>query len=125
MNNRLPSIDAEMARELSRLIPTLKDPRITGVVSIVRVETSRDLSLSKVHVSAMDDLSGNTAVPADAKNVCKGLASASGYLRRELGRTLGLRHTPELKFIPDYSIREGARILSMLEKVKDEGQTDV
>ena len=48
------------------------------------------------------------------KDVLKGLKSASGYLRRELGRSLQLRYTPELQFVGDDSIQQGAHILEML-----------
>ena len=96
----------EIRRELSRLIPMLKDPRIAGVVSVSRVETARDFSASKVYISALER----------PEAVVAGLKSASGFLRRELGQTLTIRHTPELIFIRDESIKEGARILELLER---------
>lgn len=94
----------EVRRELSRLISSLKDPRVKGVVSVSRAETARDLSACKVYISALER-------PAE---VIAGLKSASGFLRRELGRALSLRHVPELVFIRDESIKEGAHILKLL-----------
>lgn len=105
MNSRLAQIDMEIRREMSRLIPGLKDPRVHGLVSVSRVDTSRDLSSCRIYISALER-------PAE---VMAGLKSASGFLRRELGHALSLRHTPELVFVLDESIKEGARILSLME----------
>lgn len=106
MSERLAQIDMEIRRELSRLIPGLKDPRVQGLVSVSRVETARDLSACKVFISALER----------SAEVIAGLKSASGFLRRELGHALSLRHTPVLVFVRDESIKEGARILSLMEK---------
>ena len=105
-SNRLGRINEEIQRELSALIPTVKDPRVTGLISVTRVETTPDLHYAKVYVSILDK--------TEANGVIKGLKSAGGYLRRELSRTLNLRHTPELIFERDDSIDHGAHILEML-----------
>ncbi|MCL2082314.1 MAG: 30S ribosome-binding factor RbfA [Oscillospiraceae bacterium] len=109
--NRIGQINGEILRALSSLLPSLKDPRIQGLVSIVRVDTTNDLSLCRVYVSSMGG--------GDRKTLERGLQSASGYLRRELGRVLSLRHLPELEFIADGSIQEGARILGILNEITD------
>ena len=90
-SNRIGRINEEIQRELSSLIHTVKDPRVTGMISVTSVNTTPDLKYAKIYVSVLE-----------------------GYLRRELGRTLNLRNTPELSFVPDDSIDHGARILSML-----------
>lgn len=105
-SNRIGRINEEIQRELATLIRTVKDPRVHGLVSITAVETTPDLRFAKVHVSVLDK--------SDVKEVVKGLKSAGGYLRRELGRALNLRYTPELQFVEDDSIDQGAHILSML-----------
>ena len=105
-SNRIGRINEEIQRELATLIRTVKDPRVHGLVSITAVETTPDLRFCKVHVSVLDK--------SDVKEVVKGLKSAAGYLRRELGRALNLRYTPELQFVEDDSIDEGAHILSLL-----------
>ena len=91
---------------LAALIPTVKDPRVTGMISVTRVDATRDLRYARVYVSMLDKSS--------AKEVVKGLKSAAGYLRREVGHALNLRYTPELLFIEDDSIDRGAHILEML-----------
>ena len=107
-NNRIGRINEDIQRTLSELIRRLKDPRVSGVgmVSIIRVDTTGDLRYCRVWVSVLDK--------NQEKDVLKGLKSASGFLRRELGRTLNLRYTPELQFIADDSIAYGAHILEIL-----------
>ena len=105
-SNRIGRINEEIQRELASLIRNVKDPRVTGMISITAVETTPDLRYAKVYVSMLDK--------SDAKEVIKGLKSASGYLRRELGRALSLRYTPELQFEQDDSIIKGTHILEML-----------
>ncbi len=104
--NRIGRINEEIQRELSALIRTVKDPRVKGMISITAVDTTPDLKYAKVYVSVLDK--------GDIKEVIKGLKSAAGFLRRELGRSIQLRYTPELTFTPDDSIAEGARILELL-----------
>lgn len=105
-SNRIGRINEEIQRELASLIPNVKDPRVTGMISVTAVETTQDLKYAKVFISVLDK--------TDGVQVLKGLKSASGYLRRELGRALQLRYTPELTFVRDDSIDKGARILGML-----------
>lgn len=105
-SNRIGRINEEIQRELAALIRTVKDPRVHGLVSVTAVDTTPDLRYAKIYVSVLDK--------SDVKKVVKGLKSAGGYLRRELGRALQLRYTPELTFTPDDSIAEGARILEII-----------
>ena len=105
-SNRIGRINEEIQRELSTLIRSVKDPRVTGMISVTAVNTTPDLKFCKVFISVLDK--------SDVNQVLKGLKSASGYLRRELGRTLNLRNTPELTFVRDDSIDQGAHILEML-----------
>ena len=100
---RMGRINEEIQRTLSELIRTVKDPRVHGLISITAVDTTADLKYAKVYVSSLDQ--------SDMKEVLKGLKSASGYLRRELGHALSLRATPELTFIQDDSMVKGAHIL--------------
>ena len=106
-SNRIGRINEEIQRELADQLRRLKDPRVSsGMVSIIRVDTTGDLRYARVYVSALDK--------GREKEVLKGLKSASGFLRRELGRALQLRYTPELQFIADDSIQHGAHILEVL-----------
>ena len=113
-SNRIGRINEEIQRELSSLIRTVKDPRVTGMISVTGVDTTADLKYAKVYISLLDG--------SNAKEVLKGLKSASGYLRRELGHALTLRATPELTFIRDDSMRKGAHILELMEELDREGK---
>ena len=106
-NNRIGRIHEEIQRELSGLMRSLKDPRLqSGLLTITHVDTTPDLRYSRIFVSALDK--------SQEKEMLKGLKSAAGYLRRELGAALKLRYTPELQFVGDDSIQQGAHILEML-----------
>ncbi len=105
--NRIDRINEEIQRELASLLRTVKDPRLqSGLVTITHVDTTSDLRYAKIYISALNK--------EGEKDMMKGLKSASGYLRRELGSALRLRYTPELQFIADDSIEQGAHILEML-----------
>ena len=105
-SNRIGRINEEIQRELASLIPNVKDPRVTGMISVTAVDTTPDLRYAKVYISVL--------YKNDSTQVLKGLKSAAGWLRRELGHALQLRYTPELTFVQDDSIDKGAHILDML-----------
>ena len=105
-SNRIGRINEEIQRELSNLIRSVKDPRVTGMISVTAVDTTPDLKFAKIYISVLDK--------SDCTQVLKGLKSASGWLRRELGHALNLRYTPELTFVRDDSIDQGAHILDLL-----------
>ncbi len=109
--NRIGRINEEITRELSSLIRGLKDPRVQGMVSITRVDTTADLLYARVFVSVLDK--------DNSKDVLKGLRSASGWLRRSLGMSLSLRYTPELLFVQDSSIDRGVHILELLHEIEN------
>ncbi|MCR5825211.1 MAG: 30S ribosome-binding factor RbfA [Oscillospiraceae bacterium] len=109
--NRINRINEEIQKELSALIPALKDPRVQGgMVTVTHVDTTTDLRYCRVFVSVLDK--------TQEKDVVKGLKSAAGWLRRELGQAVQLRYTPELQFVADDSIEYGAHILEMLRDPK-------
>lgn len=118
-SNRIGRINEEIQKELSSVIRNLKDPRVQDtMISVTRVEATPDLRWAKVYVSFLQE--------EKAKDALKGLKSASGYLRRELGQRLQLRYTPELQWEQDDSIVYGAKMLKLinsLEVSKDE-ETD-
>ena len=106
-SNRIGRINEEIQRELASLIPNLKDPRVQNtMISITHVETTPDLRYAKVYVSFLES--------DRAEGAIKGLKSAGGYLRRELGRALQLRYTPELVWALDDSITYGAKMLELI-----------
>ena len=115
-SNRIGRINEEIQKELANLIRNLKDPRVQDtMISITHVETTPDLRYAKVYVSFLQE--------DRAADALKGLKSAGGYLRRELGRSLQLRYTPELVWALDDSITYGAKMLKLINSLdtgKDE-----
>ena len=111
-SNRIGRINEEIQRELADQLRRLKDPRVSqvGMVSITRVDTTTDLRYCRVYVSALDQ--------SDIKEVVKGLKSAAGYLRRELGSVLRLHHTPDIQWALDDSITYGARMLALINSLE-------
>lgn len=98
----------DVQRELSAILREMKDPRISGgMLSIVKIDLTTDLSSCRVFISS---LQGQTA----AEEAVKVLKKGAGFLRRELGHRLQLRHTPELRFTADASIEHSADIAKIL-----------
>lgn len=115
MTNRRPRRVAELIKEeVSKMLlqDEIKDPRI-GFVTITDVEVSGDLRHAKIFVSVMDDEEAT-------KETMAGLENAKGYVRRELGQRVRLKHTPEILFRYDNSIERGTRIFKILEDLKEE-----
>lgn len=107
-SHRIERTTEDIKRELTAIFRELKDPRVTQVfLSIVRVEVTNDLSYCTVKVSAIEGLD-------KAKEAAKGLKNAGGYIRRELGRRLHLRHVPALIFEATDSIEYSANISRIL-----------
>ena len=111
-SNRIGRINEEIQRELSDLIRSLKDPRVQTLLSITRVDTTPDLRYSKIYISVLDE--------EKQKDALRGLKSAGGWLRRELGSSLQLRYTPELVFELDDSLKYGAHMFDLLSKLEAE-----
>ena len=111
--NRLNRINEDIRRELSVLLPKVKDPRVQqGMVTVTGVETTGDLRYAKVYLSVLEEV--------DERELRRGLKSASPWLRRELGGRLTLRYTPELIFERDHSIERGARLSRLLDELHTE-----
>jgi len=105
--HKINRINEDIQRVLASLLRNIKDPRINqGMISVTAVDTTGDLRHATVYLSVYDLKS--------EKEFNKGLKSASGWLRRELGQALSLRNTPELRFELDGSIERGAKINTIL-----------
>lgn len=115
MSRRTERINALLREQLSDLVQRgVKDPRVTGLVSITAVEVAKDLSQAKVHVSVY-------GTPEERASVLTGLTSAASFFRRELRQRLDLRWIPDLVFVADTSIERGARVLELMRQL-DEGE---
>lgn len=109
-NNRQGRIDEEFRKEISSIINyDLKEPTVTGLISVTRVKVTPDLRYAKVWVSILN-----------AKNIedtLKGLTKSSGFIRSELAKRINLRNTPELAFVIDDSLEYGAKIDNILNDI--------
>ena len=106
----------DIHRELSAILREVKDPRVKDcLLSVVRAEVTNDLSYCTVYVSTMEGLSRT-------KEAVQGLKSAAGFIRRELGRRLSLRHVPQLIFKATDSIEYGTHISKLLHDLEPEGE---
>ncbi len=106
-SNRINRINEEIQKELSSLLRSVKDPRVQDtMISITRVETTPDLRYTKVYVSFLQQ--------ERAADAMKGLKSAAGFLRRQLGSNLKLRYAPEIVWSLDDSITYGAHMLELI-----------
>ena len=118
--HRIDRVSEDIRREIMAVVRELKDPRVQDkLLTVSRVEVSADASYAKVYVSAMEGLE-------TAKTAVKGLVSATGYIRRQVGQNLHLRKAPELKFIADDSVAHGMQIVKMMDDLRtdrNEGDT--
>jgi ribosome-binding factor A len=109
-SQKLQRTNEDIQRVISTLLRNVKDPRVQqGMISVTAVDTTGDLRYSKIYLSVLGLQS--------EKEFMKGLKSASGWLRRELGNSLSLRYTPELIFQLDHSIEHGAHISKILNEL--------
>lgn len=112
-NNRIGRIDEEYRKELSQIIGyELKNPNVTGMISVTKVKVTTDLKYAKVYVSILNS--------KNIKETMDGLKKSSGFIRSELAKRINLRNTPELIFEIDDSIEYGAKIDSILKEILPE-----
>lgn len=100
---KVQRINEDIKRELTDIFRSLKDPRIDPLVTIVKVDLSGDMSHCKVYVSSMSGMD-------KAKESVEGLKSAAGFIRREIGKRIDMRRTPDFHFFADDSIEKSAEI---------------
>ena len=108
--NRLGRVNEELKKEISQVINyELKNPEVTGMISVTKVKVTPDLKYAKVYVSVLNS--------KNIKDTLAGLKKSSGYIRSELAKRVNLRNTPELIFELDDSIEYGAKIDSILKEI--------
>ena len=111
MSHRIEQINSLIRQEISELLQRqVKDPRLEFFIAVTGVSTSPDLKYAKVFVSYLDSGEGK-------QKTLDALASASGFLRKELSRNLRLRRIPELSFHWDDSIERGDHLLRLIDQV--------
>lgn len=113
-SKRIHQISEEVRRSLSDIIQNrIKDPRIPMMTSVSHVDVTGDLSYAKVYISVL-------GTNEERNNAIKGLESAKGFIKKELGRDVKLRAMPELLFINDDSIERGLEMSHLIDEVNHE-----
>ena len=104
---RTRRVGEQMQRELAAILhEELKDPRL-GMISVSGVEVSRDLAHARVFISVLGG-------EEDVSETIKVLNKAAGFLRHQLGQRMRLRAVPQLRFLYDESLAEGARMDALI-----------
>lgn len=116
-SRRVSRVAALIQQEISQMVlHEIKDDRVgAGMVSVTQVDVSGDLQHAKIYVS----IYGTDEARAETM---EGLKSATGFVRRELGKRVRLRRTPEVVFIEDRGLERGDRILTLLNQLSQERQ---
>jgi len=115
--NRMNKIDEELKKEISSIISLeLKNPHLTGLISVSKVKTTPDLRFAKVFVTMINEKS--------KKENLSILKQSSGYIRSAIAKKINLRYTPELIFEFDESIEYGSRIDTILESITKDMKKD-
>ena len=107
---RLGRINEELRKEISNIITfELKDPNITGLISVTKVKITPDLKYAKVYVSILN--------AKNEEKTLNGLKDSSGFIRSQIAKTVNLRITPQLVFELDDSIEYGMKIDSIIKEL--------
>jgi len=112
-SRRNQRLNQDFKKELSLLIPTLKDPRIDSFLSVMRVDVTNDLSYAKVYIGSIEGYD-------KAKDACDVLKAASGFLKSCLAANMHIRKIPDLIFVADDSSEYAQKIDSIIEGFKKE-----
>lgn len=111
MVSRTDKVRKAIIREVSDILQReIKDPRISGIVSVTDVDLSADCKYAKIFVSVFGS-------QEDQNNTMKALESSTGFIRSELSKRIQMRFSPEIKFKIDDSLERGARVTTILEKI--------
>lgn len=114
---KINRITSDIRIALADILREVKDPRVSKLISIVKLQVSEDLSYATVYISAIEGMEKTV-------ESVKGLKNAAGYIRRELGQRLKLRKVPELKFVADDSIVKSANISMIIDSFKKEKEDE-
>jgi ribosome-binding factor A len=112
MNNRINIINSEIQKAVSEIITyEIKNPKITGIISVVKVETTSDLEFCKIYLSVYTN--------DDRQEVFNQVKHSAGFIRKELTKKVDIRKTPFLQFYLDNSIEINNQINNLIAKVNE------
>ena len=113
---RINRISEEVKKVMSQLLSNgIKDPRISELASVTNVQVTRDLSFANIYISVL-------GTNEEKENTIKGLESAKGFIRKEIGKGINLRHTPVPVFHLDESIEQAIHMSELIKQVSENKQ---
>ena len=108
---RLNRINEELKKEISHVLTfELKNPNVTGLLSVTRAKITPDFKYAKVYISVLNS--------KDVDKTMQGLRDSAGFIRSQIAKTINLRITPELVFELDDSVEYGMKIDNILKNLK-------
>lgn len=111
MFSRIDRIRKALIKEVSDIIQRhVKDPRISGIISVTDIELSSDYKYAKIYISVYGS-------EEQKKQTLEAIQESTSYIRGEIGKRIRLRHTPEIEFKPDDSLERGSRITDLIDKI--------
>lgn len=111
-------INEEMRKEISSIIRNdIKDPRIDAMISVTKVDVTKDLRYAKVYVSIFGK-------EESKKGTLDALKRSAGFIRREVGHRINLRYTPEILIEIDNTIEQGMHIDELLHRIREKEHND-
>ena len=120
-SHRIDRISEDIKRELTDIMHHIKDPRVSSLLTIIKVELSNDMSHCKVYISSLEGMD-------KAKEAVKGLNNANGFIKHEINTRIKMRRVPDFHFIPDDSTEYSADIARILNSLdiqhNEDEQTD-
>lgn len=115
-NTRFERINEELKRQISHIISyELKNPNVTGLISVTKAKITPDLKYAKIYVSILNS--------KNVEQTLEGLKKSAGFIRSQIAKTINLRITPELVFELDDSIEYGSKIDSILREIMKKDKT--
>ncbi len=112
--DRMKKINSQIQRNISQIIQREVDDPNLGIISIIKVETSRDLGIAKIYFSVLPD--------SNTESALKALSNMRGFIRKLLGSQMRLKFLPEIKFIPDDSIKRGVDMVNKIDELNRDNE---
>lgn len=109
---RLNRINEELKKEISNVLTfELKNPNVTGLISVTKAKITPDFKYAKIYVSILNS--------KNLERTMQGLKDSAGFIRSQVAKTINLRITPELVFELDDSMEYGMRIDNILKEINE------
>ncbi len=107
-----------LKQEISQIIQNeIKDPRVTGLISVTDVIVTKDLRSANVYISVLGDEQA-------FKNCIIGIKNAIGFIKRRLGENLRMKYVPDIRIKEDHSISQGSHLYNVLKNMEESSNNE-